>query len=59
MEKIINVFARHEIKYILTADQRRTVMRGIKDRMIPDPHGMSTIRNIYYDTLDYRLIRRS
>ena len=59
MEKIINVFARHEIKYILTADQRRTVMRGIKDRMIPDPHGISTIRNIYYDTPDYRLIRRS
>ena len=59
MEKIINVFARHEIKYILTAEQRRTVMRGIKDRMIPDPHGMSTIRNIYYDTPDYRLIRRS
>ena len=59
MEKIINVFARHEIKYILTAEQRRTIMRGIKDRMIPDPHGMSTIRNIYYDTPDYRLIRRS
>lgn len=59
MEKIINVFARHEIKYILSEDQRRCVMRGIKDHMIPDPHGMSTIRNIYYDTPDYRLIRKS
>ena len=59
MEKIINVFARHEIKYILSEEQRRIVMKGIKERMTPDPHGMSTIRNIYYDTPDYRLIRRS
>ncbi len=59
MEKIVNVFARHEIKYLLDADMRKKVMEGIKDRMIPDPHGMSTIRNIYYDTPDYRLIRRS
>lgn len=59
MEKIINVFSRHEIKYLLTAEQRRAVMKGIEKRMIPDAHGMSTIRNIYYDTPDYRLIRRS
>lgn len=59
MDKIVNVFARHEIKYILTDDQRREVLRGIKNHMIPDPHGMSTIRNIYYDTPSYRLIRRS
>ena len=59
MEKIINVFARHEIKYLLTAEMRKKVLEGIKDRMIPDPHGVSTIRNIYYDTPDYLLIRRS
>jgi hypothetical protein len=27
--------------------------------MIPDHHGMNTICNLYYDTPDYRLIRRS
>ena len=59
MKDIINVFSRHEIKYMITDEQRREVLKGIKDRMIPDPHGLSTICNVYYDTPDYRLIRRS
>lgn len=59
MKDITNVFARHEIKYLLSKEQREQVLKGIADRMIPDPHGESTIRNIYYDTPTYRLIRRS
>ena len=27
--------------------------------MVPDEYGRTTIRNIYFDTMDYRLIRRS
>ena len=34
-------------------------MEGIRDHMIPDPHGESTICNIYYDTPDDRLVRKS
>lgn len=59
MKNIVNVFSRHEKKFIVTDEQREQVILGIKDRMIPDPHGLSTICNIYYDTPDCRLIRRS
>ena len=33
--------------------------RVIKSRMRPDEHGESTICNVYYDTPDYLLVRRS
>ena len=59
MKNIINVFERHEIKYMITDEQREQIMRGLEGRMIPDPHGVSTICNVYYDTPDFRLIRRS
>ncbi len=35
------------------------VMEAMKPYMMPDEFGRSTIRNIYYDTPDSRLIRRS
>lgn len=59
MQKIINVFSRHEIKYLVTSEQRKIINEAIKEHMIPDTHGMSTICNVYYDTPDFRLIRRS
>lgn len=34
-------------------------MRQMESRMIPDPYGESTIRNLYFDTDTYRLVRRS
>ena len=55
----LNVFARFEIKYMINYDQRKMVEEAMKNRMTPDPHGQSTICNIYYDTPDYKLIRRS
>ena len=55
----INVFARHEIKYLINYEQRKLMEQGMAEYMKPDPHGQSTICNIYYDTPDYRLIRRS
>ncbi|MBO4888504.1 MAG: polyphosphate polymerase domain-containing protein [Firmicutes bacterium] len=59
MQEITHVFNRHEIKYILDEAQYQEVMDGIGDHMIPDPHGRSTVCNIYYDTPDDRLVRRS
>ena len=54
-----NIFQRHEIKYMLDSRQRAIVERAFRGRMLPDPHGESTICNIYYDTPDYRLVRDS
>ena len=59
MKEIVNIFSRHEIKYMITDHQRKELLRAIGNRMIPDPHGLSTICNVYYDTPNYRLIRRS
>lgn len=53
------IFQRYEIKYMVTDSQRDAIIRDMSFRMTPDPHGKSTICNIYYDTPDYRLIRRS
>ncbi len=55
----LNVFARFEIKYMLSYEQRKMMEEAMKDRMTPDPHGKSTICNIYYDTPDFKLIRHS
>ena len=54
-----NIFKRSEVKYLLTAEQRKAVEAVLKDHMIPDEHGESTIRNIYFDTPSWQLIRNS
>ena len=53
------IFERHEMKFLLNIGQRRFLERAIQDRMRPDEHGESTICNVYYDTTDYLLVRRS
>ena len=53
------VFQRYEIKYLLTGQQREKIMAAMKPYMALDAYGHSTIRNIYYDTDTYRLIRTS
>lgn len=55
----LNTFERYEIKYILTDEQRSRLEHLMSGRMKIDRYGHSTIRNIYYDTDDYRLIRHS
>ncbi|MDO4869169.1 MAG: polyphosphate polymerase domain-containing protein [Bacillota bacterium] len=52
-------FARHETKYIVTAEQKALIEEILKTRMQQDRHGRSTIQSLYYDTPDFRLIRRS
>lgn len=55
----MDVFRRRELKFLLSQEQRQLVEQVLLERMIPDHHGISTICNLYYDTEDYRLIRRS
>ncbi len=52
-------FKRYELKYLITKSQQRAVMRAMSEHMTPDKYGNSTICNIYYDTPDQLLIRRS
>lgn len=54
-----NVFKRYEIKYILTPAQRRSLEEAMKGIMSIDKYGRTTIRNIYFDTDNFRLIRMS
>ena len=55
----IDVFKRYEIKYILTARQKAALMEALEGHMKLDDYGRTTIRNVYYDTPDKILIRRS
>lgn len=54
-----NIFERYEYKYFLTPFQKRSLIEEIRGRMQPDSYGRTTIRNIYYDTDSFRLIRDS
>lgn len=53
------VFQRYEIKYLLTRKQREVILAAMEPYMELDSYGRSTIRNIYYDTDNYRLVRKS
>ena len=53
------VFKRYELKYLLTQAQKETVLAAMQPYMTLDRYGRSTIRNLYYDTDTYLLIRRS
>ena len=53
------VFRRYELKYLLTMAQKETVLKAMQPYMTLDKYGRTTIRNLYYDTDSYLLIRRS
>lgn len=53
------VFRRYEIKYLMTRKQKERVLEAMKPYMELDAYGRSTIRNIYYDTDSFRLVRTS
>lgn len=55
----MDVFQRRELKFLLDEGQREALEQMLRQRMVPDKFGRSTICNLYYDTPDYRLIRRS
>ncbi len=53
------VFKRRELKYILTNEQKNSILKAMEPYMELDRYGRTTIRNLYFDTETYRLIRRS
>lgn len=53
------IFKRYELKYLLSTKQKELLVETMRSYMELDQFGHSTIRNIYYDTDTYRLIRRS
>lgn len=53
------VFKRYELKYLLTKEQQKRILDAMEPYMALDKFGHTTIRNIYFDTNHYRLIRRS
>lgn len=55
----IMTFKRREIKYLLDDDEYNSLKERLQARLVEDEHGMSTICNIYYDTSDFRIIRKS
>ncbi|OUN22170.1 polyphosphate polymerase domain-containing protein [Pseudoflavonifractor sp. An85] len=56
---IQSVFQRHEIKYLIHTRQYHQILQAMEEYMEPDPYPRCHIRNVYYDTSDYRLIRAS
>ncbi len=54
-----NIFKRYEYKYLITLKQKEELLELMNQYMLPDIYGRSNICNIYYDTPDYLLIRRS
>ena len=53
------VFQRKEVKYLLSDGQLAALMPILKEHMQPDAFPHSSISNLYYDTDDFRMIRRS
>ena len=55
----MDVFERYELKYMLDQEQKQAVLDAMNGKMSLDDYGRTTIRNIYSDTEDKRLIRAS
>ena len=54
-----NTFKRYELKYLITKEQKELIQKAFDPYMKMDDYGRSTICNIYFDTPDSLLIRRS
>lgn len=52
-------FKRYELKYLLSKQEKEKVLEAMAAYMELDKYGRCTIRNIYLDTDNFRLIRRS
>ena len=53
------IFKRYELKYMLTRAQRDALLTAMDGHLQLDQYGHKTVRNIYFDTDTYQLIRRS
>lgn len=54
-----DIFNRVEKKYKLNKNQYKILLEKLKDYMLPDEYGKYTICNLYFDTDNYDLIRKS
>jgi len=59
MGKDICLFERKELKYLVSKSQWDNLLLSIGSHIQPDSYHKYTICNVYMDTPDYRLIRRS
>ena len=59
METYQAVFKRKEVKYLLTEAQLFVLRPALEAHMEPDDFAHSSISNLYYDTPDFRMLRRS
>ena len=50
---------RYEAKYLLDTSQQAHILAAMSSYMVEDKYSHDSIRNLYLDTPDYRLIRRS
>lgn len=53
------VFKRYELKYLLSTEQYERLKQIMEEYMRKDKYGESDICNLYFDTPDFLLIRRS
>lgn len=54
-----DTFQRHELKYLLSPQQKSAVFAAMQGHMEGDRFQDSSISNLYFDTPDFLLIRRS
>lgn len=54
-----SIFKRYEMKYLITKDEKRDLLKNLEEYMKIDDYGRTKINSLYFDTPDYRLIRRS
>lgn len=59
MSVYTDVFERKEVKYRLSAEQRRALVGAIEGRMAPDAYGCTRVTSLYLDTPNRALIDRS
>ena len=53
------IFKRYEKKYRINSDEYTKLMSLIRDKLVPDKYGRSTLCSLYLDTPNYLLIRNS
>lgn len=54
-----NTFKRYEKKYMLNEQQYKQISERLKQHMDEDVYGYYSIRNLYFDTDNFEIIRRS
>ena len=59
MSKFQSIFKRFEKKYLINSQQYKQLGEDLTEFMLEDSYGEHTICNLYYDTEDFELIRRS